>query len=226
LVKIYDLFRGEWAVGRITGNVGEILDPGSKGVVFCPLLGILHEMVVHESWVIGDVPIDTVCGRILEVLVGHISKALKTPGTILDHAEEEDVARGSGALTTDLKVVRVPSLRPLLCVLIDTVEEEVMQKPDVCGNRRVEAMVDLKIEEELLPLEAKAMSDIVPQPLYPSVVDAPGMPRISIESIGTGEETHLPHMYEPRSTPRSSSIIMATRTFSVPWSPRTRLGRP
>jgi hypothetical protein len=36
LVKIYDLFRGERAVGRITGNIGEILDPGSKGVMFCP----------------------------------------------------------------------------------------------------------------------------------------------------------------------------------------------
>jgi hypothetical protein len=38
--------------------------------------------------------------------------------------------------------------------------------------------------------------------------------------------TYFPQIYDPRSIPRYSSIHAATKRFSVPWSPLTRLGVP
>lgn len=38
--------------------------------------------------------------------------------------------------------------------------------------------------------------------------------------------SYLPQMYKPQLSPRSCIMYAATRTFSVPWSPRTRLGSP
>jgi hypothetical protein len=37
-----------------------------------------------------------------------------------------------------------------------------MEKPDVAGAARIQPMVDLKIVEEVLPLLAKPMCDIIP----------------------------------------------------------------
>lgn len=38
--------------------------------------------------------------------------------------------------------------------------------------------------------------------------------------------SHRPQMYDPLPSPFSLSILSATAKFSVPWSPRMRLGQP
>lgn len=70
-------------------------------------------------------------------------------------------------------MVGVPSLRPILRISIDMVEEEMVQQPDMRRDLGVEAMMDLEVGEELLPLLTEAMCDIVPEALDTGVVNAP-----------------------------------------------------
>ena len=73
--------------------------------------------------------------------------------------------------TTDLQNMRVPSLYPLLCILIDCIVEQAVEEPDVCRIVSLEIVMGFESVKELLPLLAKATSDIVPQPLNPRVVN-------------------------------------------------------
>jgi hypothetical protein len=53
--------------------------------------------------------------------------------SILELAEE-DVAQRLGAFPMNLKVMLIPSLCPLLCVMVNTMEKEVMQEPNMLGQ--------------------------------------------------------------------------------------------
>jgi hypothetical protein len=48
-----------------------------------------------------------------------------------------------------------------------------VQQPDMRRDLGVEAMMDLEVGEELLPLLTEAMCDIVPEALDTGVVNAP-----------------------------------------------------
>jgi len=56
----------------------------------------------------------------------------------------------------------VPTLSPILRVLIDGVKKQMMNEPDVGGHRRIEAMMVFKLEEKVLPLLTVAIGNIVP----------------------------------------------------------------
>jgi hypothetical protein len=129
--------------------------------------------MIHEGRVVGNVPVDAICIRILNMFILGLSPILKPTRSILIHAEKKDVTRGAITLTTDAEVVGVPSLRPILCISIDMVEEEMVQQPDMRRDLGVEAMMDLEVGEELLPLLTEAMCDIVPEALDTGVVNAP-----------------------------------------------------
>ena len=48
-----------------------------------------------------------------------------------------------------------------------------MEEPYVGGKAGVKTAVGLKVDEEIFPLLAEAVSDIVPQSLNPGVVNTP-----------------------------------------------------
>lgn len=124
-------------------------------------------------------------------------------------------------------MVRVPGPDPPSNVLVYRVEKKEMEQPYVRGAVGLQAMVGLQYHEECLPFQPKTFRHIIPNPLDPSVVYAPVMNGM-LTSNGCKNEcrTHLPQMYEPLSAPRLSIIQAATAMFSVPWSPRQRLGHP
>ncbi|KAJ6616376.1 hypothetical protein B0H10DRAFT_1949217 [Mycena sp. CBHHK59/15] len=71
--------------------------------------------------------------------------------------------RRPALLPTDLEKEGIPCLCPFLGIGIDMVKEEMVKKPDVSSQLGIEAMMDFKIGEKLLPLVAKPMSDIIPK---------------------------------------------------------------
>jgi hypothetical protein len=129
--------------------------------------------MIHQCGVVGYVPVDTVGIRILNGLVCRLSPMLQPTWTVLKHTEEEDIPRRPIALTANVEVMGVPSFCPLLGVSINMMEEEVVKKPNMCWYLRIEAVVNLKYCEELLPLLTEAVGDIIPEPLNARVVDAP-----------------------------------------------------
>ncbi len=69
-----------------------------------------------------------------------------------------------------------------------------MKEPDVGANERIEAVVDLKVHEKLLPLVAKSMSDVVPKTFDAGIVDAPEMLSAWAVAVGAAVCTYLPQM--------------------------------
>ena len=58
--------------------------------------------------------------------------------------------------------MRVPSLAPLLSVLVDRVEEEVVEQPDMLGPLGFETVAVFEVEEEDLPFPSEPFRDIIP----------------------------------------------------------------
>jgi hypothetical protein len=73
----------------------------------------------------------------------------------------------------NLQLVGVPSSGPLLSILVNGIEEEIMEKPDIQWAAGIEMIMDFEIMKEILPLLPKPMSEIVPETLDPSIVDTP-----------------------------------------------------
>lgn len=65
----------------------------------------------------------------------------------------------------------VPRLKPFIGVLLDACKEQVMDEPNVRRIGGIQAVVDLQIPEEVLPLLPETASDIVPQAFNASIVD-------------------------------------------------------
>ena len=66
-------------------------------------------------------------------------------------------------LTPDDHGVAIPTLCPLQCIFIDAWKEKVVHKPDVAFHIWVEAIIDLQVLEELLPLETKTCGNVTPE---------------------------------------------------------------
>ena len=122
---------------------------------------------------------------------------------VLNHTEEEDLMGTASTLTLDRELVIVPTLGPLLRVLIDVVEEEMMEKPNVARNGWVESTIGLQVEEEVLPFQTEPVSDIIPEPFDSSIMDTPtGQINLTVRShrakhylpspnVGASIETHI-----------------------------------
>lgn len=67
----------------------------------------------------------------------------------------------------------VPCVNPLLCVLVDGREEQMMQEPDVNGDGWIEAMGCFQTDEKVLPLFSEPTCDVVPEAFDSCVVYAP-----------------------------------------------------
>lgn len=73
-------------------------------------------------------------------------------------------------LTAYLNFVSIPPLCPLQCVLIDSGQKEVVEKPYMSSIGDAQAVVDLQIDKEVVPFLADALGDVVPYTLDPCVV--------------------------------------------------------
>jgi hypothetical protein len=132
-------------------------------------------MMTHQSRVINNIPIDAIRRRVLDRLFRRVGQALEAARSIVDHAEQENITRRTRTLAPDMQVVRVPSIGPFLRIVIDAVQEEMVEEPDVLHNGRIEVVINLKVKEERLPLVSEPMGHIVPETLDTSVIDAPAV---------------------------------------------------
>ena len=92
--------------------------------------------------------------------------------------------------------MRVPTLGPGLCVVIDAREEEVVEEPDVELVVAVETVFSLEREEEVAPCRTKPLRDVDPQALDAGIVNR--SVSMSSRKRNASLQTHGPQMYEPR----------------------------
>ena len=83
-----------------------------------------------------------------------------------------------------MQTVGVPSLRPLVSVLVDGGQKEMVEQPQMRWGIRIQPGCSLKLQKKILPLDAETARDIIPQPFDTGVVDGP-MKRIHIDSLKT-----------------------------------------
>lgn len=124
---------------------------------------------------LGDLSVYPVTSRVVYRLINRLHHVRDPTRSVLHHAEDEHVARAALTFTFDLQLVRIPGLGPLQCVLVNALQEEVMQEPDVARTTRVQTVIQFQVVKEVLPLLPEAMSDVVPQSLNTGVVDTPGI---------------------------------------------------
>ena len=84
---------------------------------------VVLAMVPHEDSVGEGMPIDAVAGEIVRI---GVVRQVKTAGAFSDHAKHEHLTRTGRGRATHVETMGIPGLRPLLGVLVDGVEEEVM----------------------------------------------------------------------------------------------------
>jgi len=114
---------GKWTVRWLTWNMRSGDRTRGKGIVVLPRLWVLSKEMVHEPVVISDIPVDAMTCQIIHWLIGWGREALHSTRAILKHTKDKDVPGTSFTLTTDLQVMRIPSMGPLLCILVHRVEK-------------------------------------------------------------------------------------------------------
>lgn len=129
--------------------------------------------MIYEREILRVFPVNAVCLKVVYMFVARNGAVLNSARTVFVHAKEEYIPRATITLTTNLEAVIVPSVRPLLGILIERMEEQVVKKPNVSRDVGIEAATRLQIQEKLFPLLTKAVSDIVPKSLDTGVVDTP-----------------------------------------------------
>lgn len=67
----------------------------------------------------------------------------------------------------------VPTLRPILSVLVEGVEEEVMQEPEMVAAIGIKSAMLLQLEEEGFPFAAITTGNIKPKTFDAGVMDTP-----------------------------------------------------
>ena len=123
---------------------------------------VVGTMMLHKSGVLKNLPIDTIGGEIRDRLLASAGGRMQAAGSVLNHAEEEELSGTRCGLASDAQAVGVPALGPFGRVLVDGVQEETMYEPDVGGAISVEVITALEIHEERFPVATKAIGDIIP----------------------------------------------------------------
>ena len=128
----------------------------------------------HQTFICQYVPVNAVltdvCG--LEVVLRGRQDA-EPAGAVLNHAEEEQLGGAGSLLAANVETMRVPRGSPFGGVLVDGVEKEVMNQPNVPRPIGVEAVRVLELQEEAFPLASEPGRDIIPETLDASVMNAP-----------------------------------------------------
>ena len=98
---------------------------------------------------------------------------LQTAWSILQQTGKKDFSGAPPASTLDLKFVLIPHRSPLVSIFIDRVQKEVMEKPNMTRDIRIQPALGLKLVEKVFPLGPEVAGDLDPQAFNPRVVDTP-----------------------------------------------------
>ena len=143
-VKIRDLIRGKRTVRGMARNVRQGRRANMKRIIVFPFLGIIQKEMIHKKVIVRNIPIDAIGTGIFHILFWGIRKnGSDASRTVLNDTEEVNVMRTASALTTNLKLVAVPSGGPVLRIFIDLRQEKMMKEPNMSRNGRVETAVCL-----------------------------------------------------------------------------------
>lgn len=143
-VQTLDLLWSKWAIRGLARYVRK-----SRGLrnlewtTFVCVLGFVRNKVLHQRRIFCVAPIDAVHLDIVDVFVEGNGPVLNPSRTVLVHAEEEDFSWALVGLTTYLEYVVVPGVRPLLRILVNEVQEQMMEKPNMSWVVRVETAICL-----------------------------------------------------------------------------------
>ena len=170
LVEPGYLDRRERTPWGVTGDLIEMLGGGGRNKRVSGwqvrLEGrIVRSMMFHQRGVIENLPVDTVRGQILDMVVYRVrsgSDAVEAARAVFDHTEQKELSWAGGALAADAQSVSVPALGPFVGILVESMQKEVVDEPDMGRAIGVECVAALQLKEELFPLAAEAMRDVVP----------------------------------------------------------------
>lgn len=130
-------------------------------------------MMSHQNRIVHDVPVDPISSHPIcdQVFFGRLHDVLDTAWSMADHAEHKEFPGAGSVLARDVETVRIPTLRPAQCVLIQCCQKEVMNEPEMGATFWIEMVIALKFQKEDLPFRPKTTGDIVPQTLDACVMD-------------------------------------------------------
>jgi hypothetical protein len=128
-------------------------------------------MVGDKFWVSLGFPVHAKIGDIPDFLCVAIHEPVESPRSLLQQTKREHLSRGLLPLVGNCDLVGVPSVGPLLRILIDGVEEEMMKKPKVLRSVNEQSTGDLELVKEVHPLPSNSVGPVDPQTLNPNVVD-------------------------------------------------------
>ena len=138
--------------------------------------GVVLAVMSHQTRVVDHLPINAIVGEVgnrLLVRRGGRMELFEPTGTVLNHSKHEELAGTRSALTTNAEPMSVPALLPFMRVLVDGVQEQVVNEPDVSVAVGVKTISLLELEKEVLPLPPEAVRDVKPETLDAGVVNAP-----------------------------------------------------
>jgi hypothetical protein len=116
------------------------------------------------------------------------------------------------------------SLKPIT-VLLNVLEEQRMQKPDVVRVFSLQEMEALQSGEKSPPTTCKVPAALQPESLYSGIVRGAEIP-LGCCMLARKRKTYVPHINDARLGPRYMIIHVHSSTFSDPLSPRTLEGQP
>lgn len=173
MLQMRKLLGCQRTIRRLAWDVRELCRADAKGILDGDLVRIVGEKVVHEAFVLCNLPVYAVGSEILDVLFLR-QYMVEAARSILKEAEEIHFPGTLITGTANLHDVVVPRVCKLEGIFINGREEEIVKQPDVRGKTGIETTVGLQVDEEVFPLLAESVRDIVPQSLYSSIVDTPG----------------------------------------------------
>lgn len=67
----------------------------------------------------------------------------------------------------------VPCFCPKGGILVDLIQEKVVEEPDVSGAVNIKPSTGFQVGEKGLPFFTEPFRNIIPDPLYPGIMDTP-----------------------------------------------------
>lgn len=136
--------------------------------------GHIGETVVFTNTrVIDVVKVDSVTVTGVFNRVFSDSGGKYTPDAAMDHSMGIHIGRSAIRFGARRYGVVVPDSHPVLGVLVDCVEEEMVEEPDMSVKVGVKIVVNFKSLEELLPFSGKPKEDVYPEALNAYIMDTP-----------------------------------------------------
>ena len=161
-VEAGNLGRGQRAPGWVACDVGELGRFRRGERARGRWQWVVLKMVTHQDVVLQHVPVDAIVDEVIDDGVVRASLHLESARPVAHHPEHEQFSRAGAGLAAKVQPMRIPRLAPLLRVLVDAGEKEMMDQPDVLRALGFQTVTLFEFKEEDLPFPAEALRDVVP----------------------------------------------------------------